>query len=269
MLLLLLIHPPQTHEFMSCSPGSVAVWKHSAPCTYWIAKVLCCVWVLSCASWFCPWLLQDKKKDSSSFHPLLTGHNEGEKPPSQCAAYILWLQHVTHPYRESFFYVFDVFGFFFYGLQRLCRFYRLQDKIWGGDNLRMRTASLPSSAAGRSLKLWPNRWVLRTFSPSSSEAASSQTETRGAAPETWWIFLQNRSRLFFLHDLSSWVKHISPPYYYLKTTSITIILCLATYCLFASWIFSLMHSLTLWLCAAVTVCLILKSPAGSGLFNPC
>lgn len=115
MLLLLLIHPPQTHEFMSCSPGSVAVWKHSAPCTYWIAKVLCCVWVLSCASWFCPWLLQDKKKDSSSFHPLLTGHNEGEKPPSQCAAYILWLQHVTHPYRESFFYVFDVCGVFFMG----------------------------------------------------------------------------------------------------------------------------------------------------------
>lgn len=44
-----------------------------------------------------------------------------------------------------------------------------------------------------SLKLWPNRWVLRTFSPSSSEAASSERQTGGAVPVTRRNYLQNKS----------------------------------------------------------------------------
>lgn len=186
---------------------TLAVWQHETilpPCGYWTAKMLCSVWILCCA-WFCPWLLQDRKK-MSPFHPLLTVHNEGKSPPlptMRCLRFMaaacdssVWRKLLWAPVTRC---CADITGW-----RRksealiICR-WRLHL-----SHLLLRDVSL---------KLWPNHWMLRTFSPSSSEAESSRTEKRGTTPETWRISLQNRGGVIFSRVFSR-VKHFSPPYCY-------------------------------------------------------
>lgn len=66
----------------------------------------------------------------------------------------------------------------------LCRFDGPQDEIWSGDHLWLNAASLLHLLLRDvSLKLWPNRCVLRTLGSSSSAAASSQREILRVAPD--------------------------------------------------------------------------------------
>lgn len=144
--MLLPLHSPITTDSY---PAHQVVWQYeaTAPSAHLKTKVLCWVWVLFSVV-FCPWLLQDRKNNSSSLHPLLTEHNEGDNPPTHapthnalptCYGCSMWL---IHPEKRNRY-------IFLSWLQRQCRFYWLQDEIRGGDHLRMKTASLPSSAAGR------------------------------------------------------------------------------------------------------------------------
>lgn len=105
-----------------------------------------CLVLKSClCARFCPSLLQDRKRNYPSFSP--PSAHKGKKRgvggfQSQCAACIFMAAACdSSTYSRLFLPV--------PGPSRLCRYDGLQDEIRGGDNLRINTASLPSSAAGR------------------------------------------------------------------------------------------------------------------------
>lgn len=106
-----------------------------------------CLVLKSClCARFCPSLLQDRKRNYPSFSA--PSAHKGKKKGgewgvlSQCAACIfLSAACDSSSYSRLFLPV--------PGSSRLCRYDGPQDEIRGGDNLRINTASLPSSAAGR------------------------------------------------------------------------------------------------------------------------
>lgn len=70
-------------------------------------------------------------------------------------------------------------------------------RLWC-DDLRMKPHLPHLLLRDVSFKLWPNRWVFCTFSPSSSKVVSREVETRGVVPETRGIIFHNRGRYLFL-----------------------------------------------------------------------
>lgn len=105
---------------------------------------------------FCPWLLQDRKRKLLLLSPL-TDPSEG------LPAHVLYrLIHSSKPFLTL------STALVSSGAQLPCTSSRVGEMLWGSDNLLQLLVLRDVS-----LKLWPNRWVLRTFSPSSAEAASS------------------------------------------------------------------------------------------------
>lgn len=131
LLLLLLLYSSSSDRDL-CDVHSVAVWN--APSE----QPKSCLVLKSClCARFCPLLLQDRKRNYPSFSP--PSAHKGKKRGWGGGAITMWRLHF---YGRSMWLIHIQQAF------PACHD-GLQDEIRGGDNLRINTASLPSSAAGR------------------------------------------------------------------------------------------------------------------------
>lgn len=156
---------------MACTSGSLMVWKHSSLCHD------NCTFVLGCCR---------PGSEKGSFYPL-ADHGEGWTPshPAHIALSTFYGCRMWLIYLERLFYAFNASSEF----QGSAAGQIFQA---GGDHeAAIICCSFFRVLRDVSLKLWPNRLVLRTFSPSSSDAALSETQTLAAAPEIQWASLQN------------------------------------------------------------------------------
>lgn len=159
---------------MNSWPAHLAVW--------WYGTILPCVrtTVLGCC--------RTGSGKGSLFLSSLTDHNEGWTPshPAHCLHFMAAASD-SSTRRKPFFLCFK--RLFWVPVISCCA-----DFPGRGRSSEAVIICCSSFLVLRdvSLKLWPNRWVLRTFSPSSSAAALSAAQTLAAAPEIQRAFLQNK-----------------------------------------------------------------------------
>lgn len=144
-----------------------------------------CLVLKSClCARFCPSLLQDRKRNYPSFSP--PSAHKGKKKTgevgvlSQCAACIFMAAACDSS-------TYSRLSLPVPGSCRLCRYDGLQEEIRGGDNLRINTAFLPSSAAGRFSQTMTQSLGVAYFRLLLVRSSSSQAEVRWVAPETFRV----------------------------------------------------------------------------------